>query len=55
LYSVKIAGLANCFRIASTSARDGPVYGLGVWSEPGIFGARDAGVSAFARGIVAVI
>src|SRR5687768_2597475 len=25
----------NCFRIASTSSRDGPVYGRGTWSVAG--------------------
>src|SRR5512143_3212082 len=35
-YSVKIVGLVNCRRIASTSSRDGPSYGRGVWSHGGI-------------------
>src|SRR5688572_25731604 len=35
-YIVKIAGLAYCFRIASTTARDGPSYFCGLWLQGGI-------------------
>src|SRR5688572_22143413 len=35
LYIVKIAGLANCFRIASTSFLDGPSYFRGLWLHGG--------------------